>query len=421
MLDDRGSLVLKTPRVFLPLLQPARYKGARGGRGSGKSYFFADSLIERAIQQRTRAACIREIQLSLKNSSKLLLEDRIRQLGVQRYFDFYDERIDTEHGGLFIFTGMQNHTADSIKSLEGFDVGWVEEAQKLSAYSLELLRPTFRNPGSELWFSWNPISIKDPVEQLLVVDKPHNAIVVTANYNHNPFITQELLDEMELDKRRDPDKYAHVWLGKYRQATRGRVFRNIRVAEFETPANARFYFGGDWGFSVDPTVLIRCFIVGRTLYIDYEAWEVGCEIDHCPALFAGSDIRNPPRWVNPKGYPGIPGATRWPIRADSSNPQSISYMRRHGFDNISPSVKGPGSVEEGVEFLKSYDIVIHPRCTHVVDEFSTYSYKIDKRTEEVLPVLEDKKNHTIDACRYAVELVRRAPATPIFSTYGSGR
>jgi phage terminase large subunit len=419
MLDT--TLTIKTPRIFLPLLKPARFKGARGGRGSGKSFFFADSLIERCIQQRTRAVCLREVQLSLKQSVKLLLEDRIKELGVTRYFDPYDDRIDCEHGGLIIFNGMQNHTADSVRSLQGFNIAWFEEAQNMSAYSLELLRPTLRDAGSELWFSWNPISVKDPIEQLLVHETPHNAILVHANYFDNPFITQELIDEMELDKRRDPDKYAHVWLGKYRQHTRGRVFRNFKVAEFETPLNARFYFGSDWGFANDPTVLVRSFIEGRTLYIDYEAWAIGCEVDHTPALFAGSDTRSPARWANPKGYSGIPGALRWPIRADSSNPQTISYMRRVGFNNITPSIKGPNSVEEGVEFLKTYDIIIHPRCQHVVDEFSSYSYKIDKRTEEVLPVLSDKKNHTIDSCRYAVELLRRAPQTAVFSVYGSGR
>lgn len=419
--DNDPVMRIKTPKVFTPLLLPSRYKGARGGRGSGKSFFFADLLIERCMQDMVRAVCLREIQLSLKESVKLLLEDRIRFLGARRYFDFYEDRILTPYEGMMIFSGMQNHTADSIRSLQGFNIGWFEEAQNMSAYSLELLRPTFRDPGSELWFSWNPITPEDPVEKFLVADRPFNARVVTANYYDNPFITQELIDEMELDKRRDPDKYAHVWLGGYRQRTRARVFTNFKVEAFETPIDARFYFGCDWGFSVDPTVLIRCFIIGRTLFIDYEAWKVGCEIDHTPALFAGDDYRKPPRWSNPHGHTGIPGAFRWPIRADSSNPQAISYMRRMGFENITASIKGPNSVEEGIEFLKSYDIVVHPRCQHVVDEFSSFSYKIDKRTDEVLPVLEDKKNHTIDACRYAIELLRRKPATPVYSTYGSGR
>jgi phage terminase large subunit len=138
-------------------------------------------------------------------------------------------------------------------------------------------------------------------------------------------------------------------------------------------------------------VLVRCYIVGRVLYVDYEVWQVGCEIDKTPALFER-----------------VPESNRWPITADSSNPQSISYMQRNGYTRIEASVKGVGSVDEGIEFLKSYDIVVHPRCRHVVDEMSSYSYEIDKQTEEVLPKLADKKNHTIDSLRYAVEAVRRS-------------
>ena len=243
---------------------------------------------------------------------------------------------------------------------------------------------------------------KDPIERLLVgPDRVADSIVVEANYVDNPWFPDGSREEMEYDKRRDPDRYAHVWMGKYQQASEARVFRNWRVEEFKTPDDARFYFGADWGFSIDPTVLVRCWIKGRTLYVDFEAWKIGCDYDHTPALFAGSSNR----WQNPFGWAGIPGANKWPIIADSSNPQAISYMQRMGF-SMSPAVKGAGSVEEGVEFLKSYDIVVHPRCPHVIDELSTYSWEVDKRTEEILPKLADKKNHTIDSVRYAVEPLR---------------
>jgi phage terminase large subunit len=343
----------------------------------------------------TRAVCLREIQNSLRQSSKLLIEDKIKTMDVGNQFRILEERIEAPNGGLIVFQGMQNHTAQSIQSLEAFDVAWFEEAQSMSKYSLGLLRPTIRLDGSELWFSWNPRSEKDPVDEFLRSERPEDAIVVEANYRDNPWFPKVLRDEMEYDKRRDPDRYAHVWLGKYQTTSEARVFSNWKEQEFETPVNARFYFGADWGFSIDPTVLVRCYIVGRVLYVDYEAWQVGCEIDKTPKLFEK-----------------VPGSDKWPITADSSNPQSISYMQRNGFSGIVASVKGVGSVEEGVEFLKGYDIVVHPRCKHVVDELSTYSYQIDKKTEEVLPLLADKKNHTIDSLRYAVEAVRR-------STYAS--
>jgi phage terminase large subunit len=385
------KLSIETPQVFGPLLGPARYKGAHGGRGSGKSHFFAESLVAECLKRRTRAVCVREIQRSLEQSVKRLIEDKIASLKVGSQFRILDSHIETPYDGIIIFQGMQNHTAESIKSLEGYRIAWVEEAQGLSKRSLTLLRPTIREPGSELWFSWNPRSPRDAVDELLRKEKPPDAAVVQANYESNPWFPQELRDEMEYDRRRDPERYKHVWLGEYLTNSEARVFHNWRIEEFATPPDARFYFGADWGFSVDPTVLVRCWIDGRTLYVDAEAWQVGCELDHTPALFAK-----------------VPGALAWPIIADSANPQSISYMVRHGFPKMRASVKGVGSIEEGVEFLKSYDIVVHPRCKHVADELATYSYEIDKLTEQVLPKLADDKNHTIDSLRYAIEPLRRA-------------
>lgn len=388
-------LQIKTAAAFEPLLSDARYKAAHGGRGSGKSHLFAEMGVEACVlRPGTNMVCIREIQRTLKHSSKKLIETKIRALGVADQFDIQEKQIVTPGGGLIIFEGMQNHNADSIKSLEGFDIAWVEEAQTLSQTSLDMLRPTLRKPGSELWFSWNPRHANDPVDNFFRGgEKPPRSIIVEANWWDNPWFDEtELVEERDYDRRRDPDKYAHVWMGQYLKNSEARVFKNWKEDEFETPADARFYLGADWGFSVDPTVLVRCWIKDRNLFVDFEAWQVGCEIDRTPALFDK-----------------VPGARKWPIKADSSNPQSISYMRRHGFENISPSVKGPGSVEEGVEFLKGYDIIVHPRCTHVIDELTMYSYEVDKQTGEVLPKLADKKNHTIDALRYAVEGVRRAP------------
>ena len=356
----------------------------------------------------TRAVCIREVQKSLEQSVKRLLEDKIQALGVGSYFRVLENKIECPGDGLIIFQGMQNHTADSIKSLEGYDVGWVEEAQSQSQRSLDLLRPTIRKPGSELWFSWNPDSPKDPVDALLRGESlPTNAIVVEANWRDNPWFPDVLREEKDWDQSRDPDKYAHIWLGGYQRNSEARVFRNWRVEEFDTPDTARLFFGADWGFSVDPTVLVRCFVEGRRLYVDQEVYKVGCEIDDTPALFAGDDTRRPAHWENRRSYSGIEGATRWRITADNARPETISYMQKRGF-NITPAIKGKGSVEDGIEFLKSFDIIVHPRCKHLIDELSLYSFKVDDKTGEVLPVLEDKDNHVVDSLRYAIEAERRA-------------
>ena len=149
---------------------------------------------------------------------------------------------------------------------------------------------------------------------------------------------------MEYDRDRDLDKYDHVWCGGYVKSSKSRVFNNWKVQEFEAPKDAHLRFGADWGFAVDPTVLVRCYIVGRTLFIDYEAHQVGCEITDTPDLFMT-----------------VPESEKWPIVADGSRPETISHMRKNGFSKIMAAVKGAGSVEDGIEWLKSFDIVVHPR------------------------------------------------------------
>jgi phage terminase large subunit len=386
------TLEIATPRWLLPLLEPARYKGAHGGRGSGKSHAFAEMLVERCVMAKTDAVCIREVQRSLAQSVKRLIEMKIEDMGVGKLFEVQQAVIKAPHGGLIIFQGMQNHTSDSIKSLEGFDVAWVEEAQSLSQRSLDLLRPTIRKPGSELWFTWNPSQETDPVDALLRCDNPPpDAVIVQANYRDNPWLPDVLRAELEYDRARDPDKFSHIWLGEYQRNSEARVFRNWRVEEFDAPEGVTFRLGADFGFSIDPSVLVRCYIEGRNLYIDHEAWQIGCEIDRLPDLFMS-----------------VPEAEEWPMVADSSRPETISHLRRHGFPRILSAVKGPRSVEEGVEFLKSFDIIVHPRCQHVIDELTLYSFEVDAQTQLVLPKLADKNNHCIDALRYACEGVRRA-------------
>jgi phage terminase large subunit len=391
-----SSLQIRTPEVFLPLLQPARYKGAHGGRGSGKSHNFGDLWLEENVTDKYDFVCLRETLKSLEFSVKKLLEEKISSFNAGAYFEVQDRRILSKHGGVTIFEGMQNHTADSIKSLEGFDRAWFTEAQRASEKSLTLLRPTIRKPGSQLWFDWNPENETDPIDQLLRGEvPPKDAIVVQANYLDNPFLPDVLREEMEFDRARDPDKYAWVWLGQYKQNSEARVFKNWKVEEFEIDPTALLRQGADWGFAIDPTVLVQCYIVGRKLYVPYEAYRVGCEITDTPALFMT-----------------VPDSERWPITADSARPETISYMQKHGFPKIMPAVKGPKSLEEGVEFLKSFDIIVHPRCKHTIDELTLYSYKIDPLTNLIMPVLDDKDNHVIDALRYACEGARRAQKKP---------
>lgn len=226
------DLEIKTPAWALPLLNPARYKGAKGGRGSGKSHFFAELAVEEMVADPDmQFVCIREVQKSLKFSAKKLVEDKIQALGVGHLFNITLTEIRRLNGrGIMIFQGMQDHTADSIKSLEGFHRAWVEEAQNLSPRSLELLRPTIRAEGSEIWFSWNPDSPDDPVDAFMA-SKPPGSVLVHVNYTDNPFLPETLRDEMQVDKARLPEsQFRHIWEGAYRQITDGAVYADELAA-----------------------------------------------------------------------------------------------------------------------------------------------------------------------------------------------
>jgi phage terminase large subunit len=226
---------LKAPvaRAFVPLLKPARYKGLYGGRGGAKSHFFAEMLIGRCYTAKTRAVCIREVQLTIKDSVRQLLVDKIEKFGLGWFFTVYDTEIRGRNGSVIIFRGMQSYNAESIKSLEGFDIAWVEEAQTFSQVSLELLRPTIRKEGSELWFSWNPRHRTDPVDAFFRKHPHPEAISILVNWRDNPWFPDVLKREMDHDNATDSDVAEHIWEGGYGLQAGAILGRWISAAEKE--------------------------------------------------------------------------------------------------------------------------------------------------------------------------------------------
>ena len=389
-------LNIKTPRWAKPLLTPRRYKGAKGGRGSGKSHFFAEMLVESHIlNPDCNSVCIREIQKSLKFSAKKLIEDKIRAMGVSDMFDITLTEIRNKNGnGIIIFQGMQDHTADSIKSLEGFDIAWAEESQSISRHSIELLLPTIRKPSSEIWFSWNPYLDTDPVETMINWNKDEDSVCVHVNYLDNPFIDEILIKEAERHKRNKPDSFDHVWLGQYATKSDSQIFKDkYEIKDFEIDKSFGIpLFGIDFGFANDPTTGVKVYIKNDILYIYEEAYKVGLELDDT-AMFLKSQISEIDKYTS---------------EADSARPESISYLKRNGLPFIKSVKKWAGSVLDGIEFIKSFDkVIIHTRCENTISEFRLYSYKIDKRTDNILPDVQDSNNHIIDAIRYALEPVMK--------------
>lgn len=212
--------------LFKQIMQPSRYKALYGGRGSAKSHFFAEAMVANAASSKGfRAVCVREVQKSLKESAKRLIEDKIAHLGVSDRFEVLTDSIRTPGNGVIIFQGMQDHTAESIKSLEGFHVAWCEEAQSLSSKSLEMLRPTIRTPHSELWFSWNPRSASDPVDLFFRgLNPPDNALILRINYDQNEMFPDELETERRHDEKFNRDRYGHIWEGDYEPQAIGAIW-----------------------------------------------------------------------------------------------------------------------------------------------------------------------------------------------------
>jgi phage terminase large subunit len=246
-------LRIPTAKIFEPLLVPSRYKSAYGGRGSGKSHFFGELLVETCQAERgTSAVCIRESQRTLAQSSKRLIESKIAALGLGRQFKIFNDKIETPGDGIIIFRGMQDHTSESIKSLEGFGIAWIDEAQNLSARSLSLLRPTIRAEGSQLWTTWNPRRKSDAIDDFFRARKPPGAIVVNANWRDNPWFPAVLEEERKLDLSLYPDRYDHIWEGDYVRAFEGAYFAQMLI---EARAQGRI---GKVG--ADPLLPLRAFI-----------------------------------------------------------------------------------------------------------------------------------------------------------------
>ncbi len=348
-------LKIPTAKIFEPLLQPARYKGVYGGRGSGKSHFFGELLVETCQAERgTLAVCIREAQRTLAQSSKRLIEGKIASLGLGHGFKLFSDKIETPGDGLIIFRGLQDHTADSIKSLEGFRIAWIDEAQSLSARSLALLRPTIRAKDSELWASWNPRRKSDAIDDFLRGRRPDGAAVVKANWRDNPWFPDVLEEERLLDQKLYPERYDHIWEGEYARAFEGAYFASL-LSEARTQ-------GRIGKVSADPLLPLRAFIdiggagAAADAFTIWIAQWVGSEIrvlDYYESV--GQVLAFHVNWLRARGY----GNAILYLPHDGIAANNITgkryddHLREAGF-TVEPPVKnqGPGAAMMRIEALR---------------------------------------------------------------------
>lgn len=393
---------LKLPKKLNGFFEPGmRHYVLHGGRGSAKSWSIAAFLVYIALTGRHRILCCREYQTSIRESVKYLIEAQIRVLGYQSQFRCTRTSIKARNGSEFIFAGL-HHNIESIKSMEGITIVWVEEAQTISRESVKQLVPTIRYAGSFLLYSLNPRFGDDPVYEDLVVPKvPRDDVrAVEINYDDNPWFNDTpLRAEMEHMKKTNPGMYRHVWRGQLLEDDEARIFTNVTVEAFDTPENAEFMYGADFGFANDPAVILRTFMSPdeKKIFVDYEIQSYHLKLVDYPDT-----------------YNSIPGIRRGAIVADSSEPQTIDYLIDRGF-TVTGAFKGAGSVMEGIRFLQSKDIIVHPRCQSILAEAHLYLFKRHPQTDKIMPVPVDANNHAWDALRYAWEgrWMKRGPMVKV--------
>jgi len=397
---------------------PSDYKAMYGGRGGLKSWGFARVAVLIALKRPLRIACAREYQTSIKESVHQTIVAQIEALNLEPYFNVNDRAITCRLTRTrFFFAGIKTEPA-KFKSSEGIHILWIEEGERVSEESWRYITPTvFRNRGAEIWCSFNPDLEKDPTSQRFLVDPVPNARIVETNWRDNPWLPPAMIADKDRLARVDPDAYQHVWEGKFRRNSAAQILKGKYVVQaFEVPLKPKDpakpdgpkvpawdgpYFGADWGFSQDPTTLVKCWINGARLYIEHEAYAIGRDIDATPALFDQ-----------------VPGARDHTIRGDNARPETISYLQRHGYPRLQGVEKWKGSVEDGIAHLRQYEqIVIHQRCPHSAEEALLYSYKIDKLTGDVLPDVVDEHNHIWDAVRYALQPLIRNVNTGLLLYY----
>lgn len=389
---------IEIPPKLIPAFEGNyRYRCSHGGRGSAKTRTFALMTAIRGYMaamngQSGVILCAREYMNSLEESSMEEVKQAIRSVPwLNDFYELGEKYIRTKCRSVsYVFAGLR-HNLDSIKSKARILIAWVDEAESVSEIAWTKLAPTVREAGSEIWVTWNPERDGSATDKRFRKNPPDNAVVVEMNYDDNPWFPSVLEDERLNDQARlDSATYAWIWEGAYLENSDKQVLANKYVVQ-SFPDDLwqqadRLLFGADFGFAKDPNTLLRQFILNDCLYIEYEAYGVGVELDHMPAF-----------------YDKIPEARKWPIKADSARPETISYLKRQGF-NISAAKKWQGSVEDGITHLRGFkQIIIHPRCKETAKEARLYSYKTDRVTGEVLPVILDANNHCWDAVRYGLD------------------
>ena len=414
-----SSVNIELPPKLIPIfsIPYIRYRSSWGGRGSSKTRSFAKMTAIKGYMFAEMGVsgtllCGREFMNSLADSSMEEIKQAIRsEPFLNDYYEMGENYIRTKNRLVdYSFCGLR-HNLDSIKSKARILLAWIDESETVSEMAWRKLLPTVREEitlptgekiFSEVWVTWNPEKRDSATSQRFrheqIFDDKGVLIGVGCemNYMDNPWFPHVLNLERKRDKANQDDAtYRWIWEGAYLELSEAQIFRNkYESKEFEVDPKKWDgpYIGLDFGFSQDPTACVKVWIHDGCIWIDYEAGKVGLELDDTVDFLKQR----------------IPEIEKYPIGADSARPESISHLKRKGLFRVKGVEKGKGSVEDGIEFIKSFKkVYIHPRCKQTLFEFREYAYKKDRLTDEVLPIVVDANNHYIDALRYALEPIMK--------------
>lgn len=393
---------LEIPPKLIPVFTgEARYRGAHGGRGSAKTRTFALMTAVRAMMFAEAGVsgtilCAREFMNSLEDSSMEEVKQAIRSVPwLDAYFEIGERFIRTKNRRVYYtFAGLR-HNLDSLKSKARILIAWIDEGEGVTEIAFQKLLPTVREDGSEVWLTWNPERDGSPIDVRFRKNPPPESKIVELNYTDNPWFPDVLDLERRSDyERLDPQTYAWIWEGAYRENSDAQVFSGkYQIKEFEPGADWDGpYQGLDFGFAQDPSAATRSWVHDDCLWIEYEAGKVGLEIDATASFIEQR----------------IPEFGKHVVMADSARPESISYLKRNGMPRIEGVQKGKGSVEDGVAHMRGYKMIyVHPRCKETLQELRLYSYKVDRLTGDIKTDIVDKHNHFLDSVRYSIEKIMK--------------
>ena len=386
------------------LFKPARYKVLHGGRGSAKSWGIARALLIQAAQRPLRVLCTREVQKSIKDSVHRLLSDQIQALGLGWFYEILETEIRGPNGSLFLFAGLAQHTVESIKSYEGVDRVWIEEAQVVTKRSWDVLLPTIRKEGSEVWLSLNPDMETDETYQRFVSNPPPDAVVVQMNWRDNPWFPEVLEKERQETLRRDQSNYENIWEGKPKLVSEGAIYKEeierlvsesrIRLIPYDPVLSVHTVWDLGWndamtiGFFQRSGAEVRC--------IDY------IEDSHRTLDWYVAQIdKRPWRW----GTDFIPhdGRSR-NFQTGKSTEEALQAMQRNVV--VLPAL----DIEEGIKATRMMFPRVYfdtDKTKRLVECLKRYQRAINQTTREPMGPLHDEYSHGADMFRYAAMAVEQ--------------